>query len=709
MLAPNSSLPPFNPLEAGAAYDPMVDHLQALIEPALHAPWRGPGAIIVAWLLALSVTIGAVGLARACGAATPAAWIAAGALLLSAPFAASVRHGADAILSVLLVWVTWWLLIRGASRTWRWHGAAATAWAGATQFSWLAIATLPVILLALVARQTTPRARALAMLGAVALAGGGAAMYLRRMAIRIEAQMADVDLPVTVFDVARVAWGNAGRAGDVRFAAPDVGGTAALWIVLAAAALVFAEWPRWWRAGLALTFASLGMVWLEWMSWRADLLRWAAWMAAPLAAAGLTWVASQSTRRWRGGVTGLLGAALVGASLSAAARPLGGIEPRMFRDRFETALGPILERARVAFVAEDSLIDSAIVAWGIGPRLAQHPDALRKSEGRGFVPVIGPVARAHLELVGVQFATVAAITDPAPYHLSRIAEWLHCAIARTDRWSLLPGLEYTGRVGLEIPPALGGRLVLIVGDEVPLELRAALPNGSAIPLDHEALLSGPGAGAPPPDYWFDEGDPRRAPQQVVRVRIPAHPTAASLVSLYLGRRALRVLTRLEGHDDMARGRVCAAPLGPDAFWRDDPSEVVRLPLGAAPLFGAGWHGVEGTGGDVFRWTGADAAVLIPSAREGPVRVALDAAPAAEPGQGGPTLTLRVNGLAEPPQGVTAGVSRYEWLVPAKRWVTGTNELLFSVSRSVRPADRGGHDTRVLGLRVHGLTVTREGW
>jgi hypothetical protein len=125
------------------------------------------------------------------------------------------------------------------------------------------------------------------------------------------------------------------------------------------------------------------------------------------------------------------------------------------------------------------------------------------------------------------------------------------------------------------------------------------------------------------------------------------------------------------------------------------------------LFGSGWHGVEGARDRLFRWTEGDAAVLIPSAREGPVRVALDAAAAAEPFDGGPVVTLHVNGLAEAARVMPAGVSRYEWVVSRGRWVVGTNELRFSVSRSVRPADRGDHDTRVLGMRVHGLTLERE--
>jgi len=51
--------------------------------------------------------------------------------------------------------------------------------------------------------------------------------------------------------------------------------------------------------------------------------------------------------------------------------------------------------------------------------------------------------------------------------------------------------------------------------------------------------------------------------------------------------------------------------------------------------------------------------------------------------------------------------RHTWQVPAAMWLAGTNELWWHTSRALRPADAGGSDTRILALRVTGVTVRRE--
>ena len=57
--------------------------------------------------------------------------------------------------------------------------------------------------------------------------------------------------------------------------------------------------------------------------------------------------------------------------------------------------------------------------------------------------------------------------------------------------------------------------------------------------------------------------------------------------------------------------------------------------------------------------------------------------------------------------VTSVEPRYTWQVPAGVWVAGTNELWWTTSRAVRPADMGGTDTRSLALRVTGVSLTRK--
>jgi len=64
-----------------------------------------------------------------------------------------------------------------------------------------------------------------------------------------------------------------------------------------------------------------------------------------------------------------------------------------------------------------------------------------------------------------------------------------------------------------------------------------------------------------------------------------------------------------------------------------------------------------------------------------------------------TLRLRVNDVFElPAVAMRAGFSDYEWFVPDGAWVSGTNELFFTVSRVEQ---RG---TRALGLALASLHV-----
>jgi hypothetical protein len=53
-----------------------------------------------------------------------------------------------------------------------------------------------------------------------------------------------------------------------------------------------------------------------------------------------------------------------------------------------------------------------------------------------------------------------------------------------------------------------------------------------------------------------------------------------------------------------------------------------------------------------------------------------------------------------------GPADFAWRVPAGVWLAGTNELWWHTSRTVRPADAGGNDTRALAMRVTAITVTR---
>jgi hypothetical protein len=365
--------------------------------------------------------------------------------------------------------------------------------------------------------------------------------------------------------------------------------------------------------------------------------------------------------------------------------------------------------------------------------------------GEGRTVLAGPVGRTHLELAGFAFERRFTITEPAPFVMSAAVSVLRCAPVRSDRWSQLPGLEYTGRLGIELPAAIGGEMQLIVGDTLPLRVRVESADGGEVPTVAESLLSGPGVAAPPPDYWFDGGLPEDSPHVIRRLHLPMHPTRASLVAVHLGRRAPRVIARLSGAADEARGRICAAPLGRETLFTAKDTE--RIALDDPHVFGTGWYGLEHRGGAAFRWADADAVLLLPSAQRTSVEVSLDADTDTESrpadgtgsvtraadaaagntrahGAGRPderggtmsgaratgadaiTLTLRVNGIDVGTRQMSAREQRYTWSVPAGVWLAGTNELWWHTSRAVRPADTGGTDTRTLALRVKGIEVFR---
>jgi hypothetical protein len=374
-----------------------------------------------------------------------------------------------------------------------------------------------------------------------------------------------------------------------------------------------------------------------------------------------------------------------------------------------TTLEPRAEAGPLALVAENTLIDSALVPWIAGrvpnaERLTQDGGAVAEARKAGRTVLAGPVGRRHLELSGVAFADARPLSDLAPFTLFEAEGVLQCAVIRADRWSQLPGLEYTGRLGIRVPPGIGGELDVIVGDPLELPVRAESPDGSELAPRQETLSSGPGVSPPPADFWIDDGAPSAGPRWIHRVRFAADPLVPSLVSLELGRRAPRAIARVIGYGDAARGRICAAPLG-TMHLRTPGKEALNLRDEA--LFGAGWFGLEGGENSGYRWAGPDAVMLVRAPERADVEVTLESGVAAETGpSGATTIALRVNGVDVGTR-VTSVEPRYTWQVPAGVWVAGTNELWWTTSRAVRPADRGGTDTRSLALRVTGVLLTRK--
>lgn len=283
-------------------------------------------------------------------------------------------------------------------------------------------------------------------------------------------------------------------------------------------------------------------------------------------------------------------------------------------------------------------------------------------------------------------------------------ETFSCVRVRSDRWNLLPGIEYTGRLRIELPPQNRGALTLIIGDAIPLDIEAQALDGTPIPLHLENV-------APieaPTDFWLEYGSPWLAPGRIVRATLYALPEGRRTVTVNLGRRAPRVLARLTGYGDAMRSRICAAPVrARRAFATGDD---VAITPADSEYFATGWYGLETASASVgtVRWMNEHGALLVPSFRDGNVRIRLQAVRAALEDADESMLALSVNDVfiagPVPLKGESAG---YSWLVPSTAWLAGTNELLFRVSHAVQPMDRRGKDRRTIAMGLQRLDLRIE--
>jgi hypothetical protein len=155
------------------------------------------------------------------------------------------------------------------------------------------------------------------------------------------------------------------------------------------------------------------------------------------------------------------------------------------------------------------------------------------------------------------------------------------------------------------------------------------------------------------------------------------------LTLSLGRRAPRVIARLAGYPPDVQAPVCAHPVG-----------------AAEIYFATGWYGEETGPQGRIRWMREHGAVLLSSTTGQATQVRLRAAPAVPPGDENETfLRLRVNDVFDAsPVAMRAGFADYDWNVPDSAWVAGTNELFFSVSRTL------ARDTRTLGMALASVTA-----
>ena len=136
----------------------------------------------------------------------------------------------------------------------------------------------------------------------------------------------------------------------------------------------------------------------------------------------------------------------------------------------------------------------------------------------------------------------------------------------------------------------------------------------------------------------------------------------------------------------------------------DPQQPFgRLNIGEAydeVWIGNGWHAPERSGTTSFRWATRTATLIVPLDHTATIRVDVRAQAFNYPGASAQTISLVVNGIAQPATALTADWGLASFAVDHDAWRAGVNRISLVFEREARPADVGvGGDTRSLSAAV----------
>jgi hypothetical protein len=685
---PRPVMPPFVPVGNHAEYDAAASRALALVEPVIHAPWFGAAPALVAAGVGALVALAFWTAARRAGAGILATGLGLVAFLSRADLRTPLALAAEPALGAALLWAA-------ASVCRLSEGTRPTIWGGALAAAAVAVwpplaVTVPVV----VAMSAVAGSR-LATLAVASAAGGAAGLAL--WASRSAALSGE---PVSVADVWLTVLSSDPRGSDPYVWPAMTSALLPAALAVVGAVVVAARQPaaRRLRLGLAVIPALLALLLVS--AWRAELIRAVYWMSWPLVAVGLAWLATLARSRYESLAVVAVGGVLIAGGMLASIRHLEEGEARAFAAALDATLGAAAAGRAVTLVAEDTRVDTAIVAWGSSAgwqRVRRAPALIDAALERGRLVLAGPSAASSLELWGFQFAPLAEMAGPVPFSMASVAGRLHC-LSVASPWRELPGLEYTGRLGLHVPAGTGTLEAVVVG---PAPLNPALTRADGRPVGQHSPV--PMALTElPPVLW--PGDGRLPDPGLIgtRFELPARPDVAQSATMALGQRAPQVAVRFtEPANRVGVATVCAAP-----FVRPARAIEAGVALDDDVYFPGGWHGAERAGAGPFRWTARRAVTLLPSSAGGPVTVAVTGRPAARPAQGPVRLTVTLNGWAADVRDLDAADREYRWAIPDGVWVAGTNELVLETSATARPADAGSHDTRELGLAVTALRIER---
>jgi hypothetical protein len=119
----------------------------------------------------------------------------------------------------------------------------------------------------------------------------------------------------------------------------------------------------------------------------------------------------------------------------------------------------------------------------------------------------------------------------------------------------------------------------------------------------------------------------------------------------------------------------------------------------------GWHGPELSGPVSFRWASGTATAILPLDHAAALRVQVRARSFDYPGAAPQTLTVVVNGIAQPPVPLAPDWATAVFEVDEGSWRAGVNRVTLVFGRAARPADVGaGADGRVLSAAVDYIRI-----
>jgi hypothetical protein len=115
---------------------------------------------------------------------------------------------------------------------------------------------------------------------------------------------------------------------------------------------------------------------------------------------------------------------------------------------------------------------------------------------------------------------------------------------------------------------------------------------------------------------------------------------------------------------------------------------------------SGWHAPERSGTTSFRWATRTAALIVPLDHAANLRVDVRAQAFNYPGAPPQTVSLVVNGVAQPAVAVSPEWGMASFLVNREAWRSGVNRVALLFAQEARPADVGlGNDARSLSAAV----------